>query len=580
MTDPAEPNAKTSDLATLVGRSKLPAELARAPGMKKLDWILGQPDPEAFVRALAPQELYYWMRDIGKGDSGALLELADREQKRALVDIDAWSRHELELPRWLDWLDLAQSASDDTALDFVAAQDDETLEWLFSGDVQVYAADADLDAVPDELAAFRSPDGAYLVTVPREHELEDRLPRLMKLLWAADEDRARLIFQQLQFDLRANITEDMERFRNARVQDMGFEPMTDALEVWATVPVAALRDAARRGAPPTSEDAVWRGPPDQTGLVHDLVLTGIAAPDLLARALAGLAPDDRVRAGEGLAYLVNKVFVAETGDLSRLDDLPIIGRHAAALVNLGLEHLADEDEERATHLLATTPAEVLFRAGHTLTLEVGKRARAVRTRTGAARGLALFGTPVDEALHGASLLHPLYFEGLDEPGALGHRAFATLADLAKVEVRVADAQAVTGFFEARFGFTPAALEGLAATVGGDQLARVRFTTLLRTAMAWTLLKDEAAFAPLGRDELAAFARAAFERTPGGGVRLAPPLARLVDDVGQAAGSEPGSEAIRAFVDRALGELLDAIGGVAPADVDPRFTADLFLVSGD
>lgn len=122
--------------------------------MQKLDWIIGQPDPETFVRELAPQELYYWIRDIGKGDASALVELADHEQKRALVDIDAWSRHELQLPRWLEWLDIAEVAGDDTAVDFVAAQDDETLEWIFSGDVTVYPADHDLDTVPDDLAAF------------------------------------------------------------------------------------------------------------------------------------------------------------------------------------------------------------------------------------------------------------------------------------------------------------------------------------------------------------------------------------------------------------------------------------------
>jgi len=564
---PTPSRSPSEDLAHLTGRSHLPRELESASGMQKLDWILGQPDPQGFIQALAPQELYYWMRDIGKGDALPLLEMADREQKRALVDIDAWSRHELLLPRWLEWLDLAHAAGDDTALDFIAAQDDETLEWLFTGDVTVHPADHDLDTVPDELAAFHTPDGMYLLTVPRDHELEERLPRLLKFLYASDEDRARLVLQQVQFELRSNITEQMERFRDARIQDLGFEPMDEALALYTTLPVAALRDEVRRGA------SVDDMPPGAvaTGLARDLVLRDVPAPELLGEALAALAPDVRARVGEGLAYVVNKVFVADTGDLSRVDDLPIAGRYASGLVNLGLEHLSDDSLEVATRVLATTSPQTLFRAGYTLTLELAQRARKVRARAGA--GTALFGSPSDEVLDGLAMPRPLCFEGLDEPGRLGYRPFRTLADLAAAEVRVADAAALLSFFEARFGYEPKALAGL--PLSDEARASVRLGTLFRTAVARVVLEDAASFTPLAKDDLVAFARAAFVRGPTG-TSWSPPLARLVADV-RAAGA---NEAVVSFVDRALDELLEAVGSVRPDELEPRYTGDLFLVQGE
>jgi len=555
------------DLADIAARSKLPAELQRASGMKKLDWIIGLDDPKAFVGALAPQELYYWIRDIGKGDAYALLEFANREQVQALVDIDAWSRGELLLPRWLEWLDLALAVDIDTALEFVQAQDDETFEWLFTGDVEVHPADHDLDFVPDELAAFHSPDGMYVVTVAREHPLEERLPQLMKLMWAADEDRARVLLQQVQFELHSNVTDDMQRFRDGRLQDLGFEPAHEALEVFTVVPVRELRDTARNGVAPVGGVGA---PAETTGLVRDLVLREVPAPELLGAALDQLEGAARVRAGEGLAYLVNKVFMAETGDLSRFDDLPIYARRAAAIANLGLEYLSDSSVEQAARLLDASGAELLFRAGHTLTVELSRRARPVAKRAGAELGYTLFGSPIDEAVHGASLVRPVYFEGLDGD-RLGYRPFQTLDDLARVEARVKDAATLLAFFEERFGLSVVALESL--PVAGDARKRVRLATLLRTAMVWALLQDELAFEPIGADELAAFARAAFVGR-GGDARYSPAFEKVIAEVQRS----DAPDIVKSLVDRAMSELIDAIGAVAPSELDPKFVSELFLVA--
>ena len=190
-----------TDLSTLTQRSRLPVELRNASGLQKLDWILSMPQPAEFVTALAPDELYYWLRDIGKEDAYPLLEYASDDQLKSLVDIDAWSRHDLSVARWLDWLDLAVAVDHDTAERFIMSQDDELLMWLVTGDVQVLPADADTAMIPDELQFFSSPDFLYYVTIPHDHPLTERLPQIMQMMWSADTDRARAIFQQAQFCL-------------------------------------------------------------------------------------------------------------------------------------------------------------------------------------------------------------------------------------------------------------------------------------------------------------------------------------------------------------------------------------------
>ena len=67
---PDAPSART-DLATLFGRSSMPSEIRSAGGMRKLNWILGLPEPRTWIQELASSEFYLLTKDIGAADSGA-----------------------------------------------------------------------------------------------------------------------------------------------------------------------------------------------------------------------------------------------------------------------------------------------------------------------------------------------------------------------------------------------------------------------------------------------------------------------------------------------------------------------------
>lgn len=577
MSDPAS-HVTSTDLATLTQRSKLPVELQNASGLKKLDWVLSLDDPRAFVAGLAPQELHYWLRDIGKEDAYPLLEYAEPEQLRALVDIDTWTRHELSIPRFLEWFDLALAVDLETAQRFILAQDDELLMWLVTGELQVLPADADIDLIPDELAFFSSPDGLYTVTVPRDHPLEERIPQLMRLLWDADMDRARELFQQAQFELHESVNEDMERFRNARLQDLGYEPPTEALEVFSVVPLQTLKQALR-DAPSLAANL---GPAigSASGMVTDLILKDVRPPDLLRDAISTLDERNRKLYGDGFAYLANKVFMAEIGDLSRLDDLPQAAHYAVGLANLGLSYLAMESEDLAARIVTQVTPETLFKAGWTLVTAVAKKARRLAHRAGVDRGFALFGSPTDETISAAATLRPVFPELLEGGAALGYRPVRTLADLSLLEARVDQATAELDAFEHRFGLTIDALEAADLPgIGPDARRRIRLTTLVRTGLLHLLLSDEFRFAPVDRDSLVAFSRAAFAE---GG--LSATFMRLVKSVSAPAleptdaSTNAESFAVSRLLERAMDELVESLGNVAERDLDLRYAGELFLAS--
>ncbi len=556
--------APQRDLATLTGRAQIPATVRAKGGMAQLNWVLSLEHPEEFVAALATEELYLLMADIGAQDAYVLMEYATDEQLGGLVDLDAWVGERVELPRWVAWVDRALEVSHDTALRFIRATEPELIELLVTKDVQVHPHDLDLDEVPDELAAFQTPDGAFWVTLPRGHELEARLPELMKLMWAADGGAMRDIFQASRFELPSPLEETLRHFRSGRLQDMGFPPPSEAGEVFKVLDARALRQQVRQDL-----DALTTAPPLGLGAVAgDLALRGATPPTLLAEALERLDDEARANFGQAMTYLVNKVFMAQTGDLSRTDELPDAARLATGLVNLGLAYVADEDPERAAEVLRRLWPETLMRAGNSLTVTLALRARRLRARAGARDGLRVFGEPTDSALEAVAAPRPMFYEGLlpDQPPTW--RPFATTAELARVEATIANADAVLSFFERTLGFSPSHLESDAlAGLDDDDRANIRLGTLLRTGLAHALLTDELSFQPLAADDLGAFLQVAFEDGA-----LSPALQRAVDGL-----TEHLDPPVARWVEREMDALTEALGRVKAYDLDPKYARELFLV---
>ena len=284
------------DLAVLAARHALPTPLRGTSGMQRLNAILELTDPKTFVQELATQELYLLMHDIGRTDAYVLIEHASESQLEELIALDVWHRDDVQLERWLGWLDLANACSHDVALRYIKSTDAQLLQLLLSGDIRVHGKDLDIDTVPDHLQLISSPDAMFKLTVPREHPLEERLPELLKLLWAQSPDRMRTICTATQFELRAQLQESLYRFRNGRLEDMGLCSTEHAAEIYELVNPKSLRNQIRQS---LDELATIR-PFAAATTGFDLVLAGTEAPDFLAEALG--QADDSTRALFGEAF--------------------------------------------------------------------------------------------------------------------------------------------------------------------------------------------------------------------------------------------------------------------------------------
>jgi len=537
--------------------------------MQRLDYILQLPQPTEFVQSLPSQEFYLLLKDIGTADACALLDHASADQIQGVFDIDLWSGYELRLERWLTWLDLARSVNLETALRMVSASESELIQLLMTREATVHASDLDIDTVPDELQVYPSPDGAYFVTIPREHPMSDGLMDLMKLLWASDMPRMLQIFDSCRFELASQVEEHLLAFRRARLGDMGFSDPEDAMALYSALDHRELRQEMRA----SLETMPAMAPHTDSHLATAMVLRGLEAPNLLSAAMASLDEGSLEVLGEGMTRLVNKVVMARTRDLSHVGALQDAGQHATALVNLGLSHLCDEQVGRGSEVLRRLSAERLFRTGYSLCLELATPARRLRRRAGATVGLHLLDTPTHDTLEGVASNRPEFFKGLDTPGEVGFRDFKTIMDLERVRVLLKDAEAIVVFFETRLGFSPDALAN-APLKGLDREERnhIRFSTLFRTGIARLLMEEAFHFTPLSREEMLTFLGFAFEGQ-GSERRLSQKISSLPESL---AADAPAP--LIQWMTRALEELALAMGRVEIADIESEYAGELLLVA--
>src|SRR5438552_8224573 len=85
--------------------TRLRAHLAAPRGARKIDALLSADDAQAAVAALAPNEIFELVHEVGFEDATDLIALATPEQIQGCVDLDGWNRDQLEVAPIKPWLD-------------------------------------------------------------------------------------------------------------------------------------------------------------------------------------------------------------------------------------------------------------------------------------------------------------------------------------------------------------------------------------------------------------------------------------------------------------------------------------------
>jgi hypothetical protein len=361
--------------------------------------------------------------------------------------------------------------------------------------------------------------------------------RIVDALYRADRHLARRLLVGARAELDSELEELAYRWRQGRMEDLGFTDYYEALEVYRELDPSSVHlgevEPGRVRLRPLDErpdahgDSASRAP---SALLERL---GSSGSPFSRAAQALTSPEEVADLHFAVVGLTNRVLAADR--VTPGDDAAVAAvlERQLATLDLAVEFLARGDAAREVEAVRTVPVMRLFRLGNSLIGKVRTLATTLRRRGPfAATGHELSEPDEALALEAVSRHRPALAGILDDPPSNADRPFRSLADVARATAAVERAAAAQALLLG-LGVTPETIgpgSPLFEETGVDEAA-LDAGLLARTALVRRLLDSGAAdrpapapLEPLEPDEVRDF-EALLERSAGGAVKLPEVLAR-------------------------------------------------------
>jgi hypothetical protein len=336
------------------------ALICETPAARRVEILQLLPQPERVIPELPEAELCFSVKAIGLHDAGWILEHASAEQIVACVDLDVWDELEPSPARLDEWFEAFSEAGEATVLRAAKALDPELLTLWLAEQVEVLLKPSEAGWTPPTGA--HTIDGCFYWLAREEANDLATVSLLLQTLFQHDYWFYFRILQGVVWELRSESEEWALRWRAGRLQDFGFPPREEAIEIYAQVP-----PDERANLPPSERPAAlgeWHLPVWMPELP-----TARSSPHLLFRAAAELAESERRAFFYAFVALANKVAVADGLPLGDAASIPAAVEKASSLASRGLAHLAAEQGLGAAEVLGQASLTWLCRVGSSLDRE-------------------------------------------------------------------------------------------------------------------------------------------------------------------------------------------------------------------
>jgi hypothetical protein len=506
MTSSSRPPRRPEAADNVVALSRYRAQLGRGRKQRRADVLLSGPEPERAIRALPGDEFYYVIHELGLNDAGDILALARPEQIQAALDFALWERSELVPERVGEWLEALSDATPERISAWVQGLDVELFALLLRKTSRVY--DLSQEEAPDEPVGtlYPTPDNLFVLDVwgvtnegASDQGEQQEAPssaraiiRILDGLYRDDRHFARRLLVGARSELDSELEELAYRWRQGRMEDLGFADYYEALEVYreldpATVRLGESTPGALRTRPTDVRDGVDAPSRAPSALVERMA----HGSSPFARAVQGVSSADEVSELHfSLVALTNRVLAADR--VTPGDDAAVAAtlERLLATLDLGVELLARGDAEREVQAVRTVALTRLFRLGVSLIGKVKRLATTLRRKGPFAAVGHLLVEPEEALVLEAILQHrPLLAGMLDDPPSNADRPFRSLADLARATAAIERAAATQALLLG-LGVTPALLAPGAPLLEdtGVEEAAIDAGLLARTALVQRILE--------------------------------------------------------------------------------------------
>ncbi|MBX5482779.1 MAG: hypothetical protein IRZ16_13200 [Myxococcaceae bacterium] len=342
-------NGKDKALA----RAETVRSILRLPAKKKLDALTEAPNSKEIIRAMPAADLYYALQEVGLADYPEIVQLASPAQFRTFIDLGAWTRDRIDPHQVLTWLRAARGDDEADLYAKVDALDVEVLEFMLRAFTTVHDLEANPDVNPEGVT-LETPEGKYLIELHVEGVELAALRQLIQDLIARNPLETVRFLEATRWEVPTELEETAYRFRSARLEDLGFPPLEEAMALFA------FRDPDKVG---------WT-PPPAPATNETALSTPSQRVDYLDAALRDLSPQERENFDQELRALANAALVAEIQDPGDLDAVRRVGEMTRDYLSLGLEHLTRGAPQLAMECVRDLEARKIFQVGFSLTLKL------------------------------------------------------------------------------------------------------------------------------------------------------------------------------------------------------------------
>lgn len=546
------------------------AGILSTTGEERINLLLDSQRLKGVVAAMPPEELFFTISQMDAEDVPAVMSHAVAEQIEFLSDIQLWEKDRLKRSKVAKWIKFLLSCGNESAGQWLGQIDEASLTLLLSRIVKVKVSEDGED--PFHPATGRnsfSLDGINYISVPEKEYSAVRT--MLILLKNVNEKRYFRLLEDAAHHLDSEFEEHCWQERQKRLSARGFPEWEEAMEVYARLTVDNEADLPER----PRELALYSG----NGLKASpryLVSFPCEGAELLKLPISQGETVSAETFSAELAYLTNKVAVADGLALDHLESYHIALRKVAAYVSIGLEILSGGDKSKAVGLLERQWLQHLFRIGWTRIRRVRSKANRLFDAGwpgGRRERLLLLDSPLAEILDGLIRKHPQWYIG-DNSGP-SYRLFQRLSEVDRADWCVEKADFLGRYLLTVVDMRLNTIEEALVELDTENL---KASTIFLTALANAALGRKFRFAPLERSVVPdALARLWEKDAPPRRVRPGMEEASILWS--QSLGGIPvrQTEYLREFIRESFNLLEDEFGSLAPGEIpDPRFTKGLWI----
>ncbi len=563
---PEDPQEAKKVFQTLPPQHQLELVL-RNRGKERLQTIFLSDHPESLVHSLPEQEIFLTVKEVGEKDCLDLIALTTPEQFQYLLDLEFWKRDQIDPEKVLQWVEILLESGEKKVSQFFRTTDPEFIALILKKFLRVTTLEGEPIEKMDRLPLFTL-DQFYFIDF-KGVKIREVFEPFLRAFYRIDHEGYRRLMEALICELESELEETGYRLRNGRLNDYGFPDFEEALEIYQFIPPDSL--LKKVGFPESKPLEPLRRESSFYYLTYQM--EGPFFSNMLSRIDD---PEGQDRLKQEITSLCNKAIVAEAIDLSNLSGMERAVKKAYHYLNLGLQYLSGEEEDRAVEMLRSFPVQKIFQCGVSLTLLLRRKAEMLLRGSwfeGDRENLILLDPPHFETMEGVLKKRPtLYRDGVSDD-------FKDLRDVKEMESFLEWIDRIVHFFEKALQVSPRSLKGMdLSRCHPGTWQEITLSTILLTSLANHLLRGTFQFEPIEQARVRDLIYEVFEREdPEKGVIKREVRVGLKEWLSSIEDDSQRKEHLMAFLDFCLDLFEKEFGKISDGgEVDPRFVKGLLI----